>query len=43
MKLSILISSVATGVCARPQYETANPHEWMAPGPNDCKFTELQT
>jgi len=36
---TILTASAATLASARPQYGAgpANPHEWMAAGPNDCE------
>lgn len=36
--LSLLTAAVV--VYAKPQYNTENTHEWLAPGPNDCKSAE---
>jgi hypothetical protein len=37
MKVILLVAAVAAQVSARPQSQTNNPHEWIAPGPDDCK------
>lgn len=42
MKSIILLTSAAATAYARPQYQTSDPHEWIAGGPNDCNLSLLE-